>query len=97
MRRLSMVMSQIRDEFTFERTLILTINYLSDLHLKKKMFHGDIKPENIFIENEGDGLITSDSGTLTLLNDPTDKYFIQLYTPGFCSSNHMQSIKNNKG
>jgi len=40
------------------------------------MFHGDIKPANIFYD--GDKGISSDSGTLTKLdkNDPNKKYYI---------------------
>lgn len=75
----------------------MSIHYLSDLHDKKKLFHGDIKPANIFICNEGGKYISSDSGGLTLLNDPSDKYFIQIHTPMFSSSQHKEAISNLNG
>ena len=44
LRKVYKVMSEINDEFTIERLLIMSINYLADLHEKKRLFHGDIKP-----------------------------------------------------
>jgi hypothetical protein len=32
----------------FGIALFLLVAYLNDLHKKKKLFHGDIKPMNIF-------------------------------------------------
>ncbi len=87
-------MSEINNEFMLERALIMSISYMGDLHEKKKIFHGDIKPANIFMCKDGDGFITSDSGSLTLLNDSKDKYFIQLSTPGFSSPQHTSAIKS---
>jgi serine/threonine protein kinase len=66
----------------------MSVSYMADLHQNKRLFHGDIKPENIFICNDGNGFISSDSGSLTLLNDPSDKYFISLLTLGYSSQNH---------
>jgi serine/threonine protein kinase len=59
-----------------EQAIVLSINYLSDLHENKHLFHGDIKPENIFICNDGNGFISSDSGSLMLLDDPNASYYV---------------------
>ncbi len=63
----------------------MSVSYIADLHEKKRLFHGDIKPQNIFICNDGNSFISSDSGSLTLLNDPSDKYYISLFTLGYSS------------
>lgn len=67
----------------------MSINYMADLHQNKKLFHGDIKPMNIFMCNDGDGFITSDSGSLTLLNDPNDKYYVSMFTRIYSSKAHI--------
>ncbi len=48
---------------------MLAIEYFANYH-KKNFFHGDIKPENIFISNIFE--LTSDAGTLLLLGDDQD-------------------------
>jgi serine/threonine protein kinase len=58
----------IDDSLLFGQSLFLTISYLQDLHRNKKLFHGDIKPSNIFYEGEN-SYISSDSGSLVPLYD----------------------------
>ncbi len=62
------------------------------------MFHGDIKPDNIFyhINNIQPSFVTSDSGSVVQLDreNKDKKYFIKYYTPGFSSKKHMLAIKN---
>ena len=70
------VLSQITDKVKLEQAIVLSINYLSDLHKNKNLFHGDIKPENIFTCNDGNGFISSDSGSLMLLEDPNASYYV---------------------
>jgi hypothetical protein len=48
---------------------VLAIEYFANYH-KKNFFHGDIKPENIFISNIFE--LTSDAGTLLFLGDDED-------------------------
>ncbi len=48
---------------------MLAIEYFANYH-KKNFFHGDIKPENIFISNIFE--LTSDAGTLLFLGDDED-------------------------
>ena len=59
---------RINDNLMFGQCLFLTISYLQDLHRNKKLFHGDIKPMNIFYKVEN-SYITSDSGSLIPLYD----------------------------
>ena len=65
------------------------------------MFHGDIKPDNIFYQNNPlcPSFVTSDSGSVVQLEEDNKdkKYFIKYYTPGFSSKNHILAIKNNTG
>ena len=78
-------------EEAFGIALFLLVAYLNDLHTKKKLFHGDIKPMNIFYKL--DSLrITSDSGTLVpLYEDKEDHlYEVRSYTNGFASPEFIQ-------
>lgn len=63
---------------------------MNGLHTTKRLFHGDLKPENVFIDMDGDGLLTTDSGTLTPLyhEDDEPRYTIRVYTETFCSLEH---------
>ena len=62
-RDLKSVLSDLKDPIDFVLSVFVFIDYLDDLHMNKRLFHGDIKPENIFIEPKI-GKITSDSGSL---------------------------------
>ncbi len=65
------------------------------------MFHGDIKPANIFYQNNllNDSFVTSDSGSVVQLeqDNKDKKYFIKFYTPGFSSKKHYFAIKDKTG
>ena len=65
------------------------------------MFHGDIKPENIFYSNNPLLFFaaTSDSGTVVQLEQESKdmKYFIRYYTPEFSSKKHILAVWNQKG
>ncbi len=65
------------------------------------MFHGDIKPDNIFyqIGYIDEFLISSDSGSLVQLERGNSdiKYQINYYTPVFSSEKHITAIKNRTG
>ena len=61
-------LKNIDDSLLFGQSLFLMISYMQDLHRNKKLFHGDIKPSNIFYD--GHNLyISSDSGSLVPLYD----------------------------
>ena len=65
------------------------------------MFHGDIKPANIFFKNNPliTSFVTSDSGSVVQLerDNKDKKYFIKYYTPGFSSNKHILAIRNETG
>ncbi len=61
-------LKNIDDSLVFGQSLFLTISYLQDLHRNKKLFHGDIKPSNIFYQVIN-SYISSDSGSLVPLYD----------------------------
>ena len=50
MRKRFKELGRLDDSITFGQCLFLSISYLQDLHRNKKLFHGDIKPMNIFYE-----------------------------------------------
>jgi hypothetical protein len=74
---------------------VLAIEYFANYHLKN-FFHGDIKPQNIFLSNIFE--LTSDAGSLLFLENNDDKdsknYLINLFTPSFASSEHISDVKN---
>jgi hypothetical protein len=47
--------------------------------------------------NDGNGFISSDSGSLMLLDDQKTKYYIKIMTKSFSSPQHCQAIRNNTG
>ncbi len=65
------------------------------------MFHGDIKPANIFYDNNPilPFAASSDSGTVVQLEreNKDKKYFIRYYTPKFSSEKHILAVKNETG
>ena len=48
------------------------VNYFYNMKIRHHFFHGDIKLDNIFFDSSRSGFITSDSGSL-LMVDPDDK------------------------
>ncbi len=73
-------------------SLLLTLRYLSDLHNNKKLFHGDIKPANIFLDISED-FVTSDSGSVIPLFEDYDKFIPITRTAYFSSSQHSLSFE----
>ncbi len=76
-----------------ELICFLAIGYFANYH-KQNFFHGDIKPDNLFISNQFD--ITSDSGSLLKLRTdvPEDQpaYQITQYTLLYASNDHVEAI-----
>ena len=63
--------------FEFESTLLDVIGYFVNLHENLNIFHGDIKPDNLFFQRIKSGrstfsLISTDSGSI-LKMDPSFK------------------------
>ena len=65
------VLTEVTCPSELYRSLLLIIAYLKDLHSKKKLFHGDIKPANIFL-GLSNGIISTDSGSLRPLECITE-------------------------
>ncbi len=65
------------------------------------MFHGDIKPENIFCSSNFLSYypVTSDSGSVVQLERKNKdmKYFIKFLTPKFSSEKHKLAVKYQTG
>ena len=80
------VMKDIKKPSEFFVSLLLTITYLFDLHISKQLFHGDIKPINIFLDLSSQSIIT-DCGTLIPLycRDDRQYYRIKTLTPFYSS------------
>ncbi len=68
----------------------------ADYHFNN-LFHGDIKPDNIFINVDKDSysFITSDVGSLLYLGEDTDnKFIITCYTENYASAEHIEAVEN---
>ncbi len=74
-----------------------SIKYIANIH-SKDLFHGDIKPANLFY-NKHSLKISSDSGTLVQLDHENSdkKYYIRYYSRGFSSKKHIKSINERTG
>jgi hypothetical protein len=57
---------------------------LRDLHKNTKLFHGDIKPMNIFYSAH-ECNVTSDSGSVVPLFEENDWFSPRTFTPGFAT------------
>ena len=58
------------------------------------LFHGDIKPDNIFIDKNF-SQITSDVGSLLYLGEDKDnKFIVTSYTEKYASAEHIKEVKN---
>jgi hypothetical protein len=69
------------------------IESIANHYHQKDLFHGDIKPENIFIwDKNGDDIIksTSDIGSLLYLGKPNEnegsKFIVTCYTEKYASA-----------
>jgi hypothetical protein len=89
------VFGNIDDSLEFGQCLFFTVSYLQDLHRNKKLFHGDIKPMNIFYE-VGNSYITSDSGSLVPLYDEQEWFRPKVFTPGYASISFERKCKAGK-
>ena len=66
----------------------------ADYHFNS-LFHGDIKPDNIFIYDKGLLLITSDVGSLLYLGEDKDnKFIVTCYTEKYASAEHIEAVEN---
>ena len=84
-----------------EDIFLRSIKYIAEIH-DKNLFHGDIKPANLFYYQNDEGKtiqISSDSGSLIQLDQDNNdrKYYIRCFTPGFASLNHAKLIKKETG
>jgi serine/threonine protein kinase len=70
---------------------LIAVDYHSN-----NLFHGDIKPDNIFYQNYNVRLFTtSDVGSLLHLGKQNDvKFIISCYTEKFASHEHIEAVKN---
>jgi serine/threonine protein kinase len=68
---------------------------------KVGLFHGDIKPENIFYDSLTHDIYT-DSGSIIFLKDHIsiedqhfneDRYFVSTYTQGFGTKSYVEAIE----
>ncbi len=87
-------MKDCNDTREIERILLHSIEYIAEIH-NKNMFHGDIKPANIFYNEYIN--ISSDSGSLVLLEKDYMNYYIKVFTPAFSSEKHKHAILNKAG
>ncbi len=73
----------------------MMIKLIVEYH-KNNFFHGDIKPENIFISNyDSSSSITSDIGSLLYLGENKDeKFIVTCFTEKYASESHIDAIKN---
>lgn len=88
------------DPKAFERSAFLAVKYFADLHTNKHIFHGDIKPANIFIGIEGSSFMMTDSGTILLYDNQCDDDDDDIYTlkyagtPKYSSDEHKYAYWN---
>lgn len=63
------------------------------MHKTKNLFHGDIKPDNLFVKLNA-SIVTSDSGSLVPLNKrKKELYYPRVFTQGYASPEHMKRIR----
>jgi len=81
-------LTQINEHNQLAQGLFLSVCYLADLHANKRLFHGDIKPENLFFTTHN-SFCTSDSGSLVPLTG-SGKYIARVFSVGFASGAYIK-------
>ncbi len=78
------------------------INTIACNYHQKDLFHGDIKPENIFIcdifKKFEPIKCTSDIGSVLYLGEANEtedtKFIVTCYTENYASKEHIEAVKN---
>ena len=78
------------------------INTIAENYHQKDLFHGDIKPENIFIcdrfKKAYPMSCTSDIGSVLYLGKANEKeetkFIVTCYTEKYASKEHIEAVKN---
>jgi serine/threonine protein kinase len=80
------------------RIMTMIVISLHNLH-RKNLFHGDIKPANIFFDKDFK-IMTTDVGSLIYLGKPdedeleTSKFIVTCYTENYASAEYIDAVKN---
>jgi serine/threonine protein kinase len=77
----------------------LIINLITVKYHKQNLFHGDIKPENIFFDNtKHEFWNTSDIGSVLYLGRANEieegKFIVTCYTEKYASKEYIEAVKN---
>ncbi|TNV83244.1 hypothetical protein FGO68_gene7410 [Halteria grandinella] len=78
-----------------ELQAIMLLHYLRELD-KMGIYHGDIKPHNIFFDSYRRGFITTDSGTLITTVGDSKEFYRSCWTDGYASKKFLERIKARK-
>ena len=76
------------------------MNFIAVDYHKNNLFHGDIKPENIFFYDSFSFYLTSDLGSLMHLGEPNVSeleprlYLVTQYTEEYASPQYIEAVKN---
>lgn len=91
-RRIYKDLTMLKDCTQMAHALFLSICYLADLHENKRLFHGDIKPQNLFVITQ-QNFSTSDSGSLEPLVDNDAITLTKgVYTKAFASDEYVAKV-----
>ncbi|TNV82962.1 hypothetical protein FGO68_gene5085 [Halteria grandinella] len=75
-----------------ELQTFMLLHYMHSLN-KKGLYHGDLKPQNVFFDSYRRGFVTTDSGTIVNTSGGAKDYYRYFYTK-FCSQMNAQKIIN---
>lgn len=81
------------DDHELAVSMLLSVCYLHDLHENKRLFHGDIKPENLFY-NKMNCMVFSDIGSLIVLFYGKDSFHARTCTETYASKRFIHSCKH---